>query len=147
MSGQHHHRASLKQSNKKFKSKHSSKGSIKDATKGRVPTAKTRSGGGGGAAGLAAAHNKAARKNTAKQLQLQKRQAVKEKKKLTSGNEAKAPRVVAVVQLCSDVGNERVVKELLDGSDLSENVKTINGGAIYQVEYVIRHSVICHTQV
>ena len=134
----HSHRPSLKQTNKSFKSKHSSKGSLKDAAKGRVPSTsdsnarngrKQRSG-----ASEDAAHTRAARKNKVKQIQAQKRAAVVEKNKLTKGNEAKAPRVVAIVPLCSDVQSKDAISELLLGADLSQHLTST--GRILQVEYV-----------
>jgi len=141
MSG-HSHRPTLKQSNKSFKTKHSSKGSLKDAAKGRVAHNNDSSSGGGAGtangkknrstASLNAAQKKAARKNTAKQIQAKKRAEIVQKNRLTKGSEAKAPRVVAVVQLCEDVDNTEVVAELLGGADLLDGLHTV--GAVQQVE-------------
>lgn len=149
MSG-HHHRPSLKQSNKSFKSKKASKGSLKDAAKGRVESnsgngvngKKQRSG-----ASMAAAQSKASRRNTAKQIHLQKRAAIVEKNRLTKGNgEARAPRVVAVIQLCKDTSNEGIIGELLEGAaDLLASQVTQLGG-IKQVEWVALHMRNCISQ-
>lgn len=127
MSG-HSHRPSLKQSNKAFKSKHASKGSLKNASKGRVPTGgsengqKRRSG-----KSVDAAQVKANRKNHAKQIQAQKRAAVVAQNKLTKGSEAKAPRVVAIIPLCEDVGSDAVVKDLLNSAGLLDQLDASYG--------------------
>ena len=113
--GGHSHRPSLKQSNKAFKSKHSSKGSLRDAAKGRIEGNSGKKGGKTGAS-ITAAQNKANRRNTAKQIQAAKRAAVVEKNRLTKGGEARAPRVVAIVQLCADIQSENTVNELVQGA-------------------------------
>lgn len=133
MSTGHSHRPSLKQSNKAFKSKHASKGSLKTASKGRV------SNGAGNGEGkrksgksIDAAQVKANRRNHAKQIQAQKRAAVVAQNKLTKGAEAKAPRVVAIIQLCEDVDNSEVVRQLLDSAGVLDQLDTSCG--IPQVE-------------
>lgn len=109
--GAHHHRPSLKQSNKSFKTKHASKGSLKAAAKGRVEASKSGKHRSGQVA--TAAQLKANRRNTAKQLQSQKRAAIAAQNKLTKGAEAKAPRIVAVIPLCQDVKAATVIEELV----------------------------------
>lgn len=130
----HSHRPSLKQSNKAFKSKHASKGSLKTASKGRIPSAGDTSNGKrrSGKSVVDAAQVKANRKNHAKQIQAQKRAAVVAQNKLTKGAEAKAPRVVAVIQLCEDVVNTQVVRDLLESAGLLDQLDVSNG--VQQVE-------------
>ncbi|KAK0545884.1 ribosome biogenesis protein tsr1 [Tilletia horrida] len=87
----HHHRSSLKQSNKKFKSKHASKNTQRTAAKGRTPAQAARlaqhkanpfssGAGGGGAPGSSGASSvggsKFNRRNQAKQIQAAKRAAL-----------------------------------------------------------------------
>lgn len=138
MSTAHSHRPSLKQSNKAFKSKHASKGSLKTASKGRVPTGNDGNSSNGkrrsGKSIVDAAQVKANRRNHAKQIQAQKRAAVVAQNKLTKGAEAKAPRVVAVIQLCEDVDNKQVVTDLLSSAGMLDQLDTSYG--IQQVEYV-----------
>ncbi|KAK0533871.1 ribosome biogenesis protein tsr1 [Tilletia horrida] len=91
--GGHHHRSSLKQSNKKYKSKHASKNSQRTAAKGRTPAQAARiaqhkanpfsgngSGGGGVPQGSGASSvgggSKLSRRNQAKQIQAAKRAAL-----------------------------------------------------------------------
>lgn len=133
MSAGHSHRPSLKQSNKAFKSKHASKGSLKNASKGRVPNAgdggKRKSG-----KSADAAQVKANRRNHAKQIHAQKRAAVVAQNKLTKGAEAKAPRVVAIVQLCEDVDGEQIVRSLLESAGVLDQLDTSYG--VPQIESV-----------
>ncbi|KAE8256182.1 hypothetical protein A4X13_0g2801 [Tilletia indica] len=93
-SGGHHHRSALKQSNKKFKSKHASKNTLRTAAKGRTPTQAVRiaqhkanpftaNNGGNGIPGSSAASSvgggsKLNRRNQAKQIQAAKRAALVE---------------------------------------------------------------------
>ena len=133
----HSHRPSLKQSNKAFKSKHASKGSLKTASKGRIPGSNDTSSNGKKRSGKSivdAAQVKANRKNHAKQIQAQKRAAVVAQNKLTKGAEAKAPRVVAVIQLCEDVDNVKIVNDLLESAGMLDQLDTSNG--IQQIEWV-----------
>ncbi|KAJ1310511.1 hypothetical protein OPQ81_007242 [Rhizoctonia solani] len=97
MSG-HHHRPTLKQQNKPFKSKHASKGSLKAAAKGRVgnsPKAQPLT-------SVALAQTKLNRKNAAKQNQIKKRAELADEGKIFHGPNA-APRIVAVVPLSPDI--------------------------------------------
>ncbi|KIK67406.1 hypothetical protein GYMLUDRAFT_37524 [Collybiopsis luxurians FD-317 M1] len=101
----HHHRSTLKQSNKSFKSRHSSKGALKDAAKGKVPRSSPKL--------FSTTSNDAAqlrlnRRNAAKQAQQAKRQDLIGAKRLFS----KVPRIVAVVSLTEDVDCSGVIKSL-----------------------------------
>lgn len=136
----HHHRPSLKQTNKAFKSKHASKGSLRDAAKGRLPSSvngggKTK-GSNNNASSTTAAQLKANRRNTAKQLQAAKRAAIVAQNRVTSGskNEARAPRVVAVVPLCSDLDSAEAISQLVSSADLSSSYDT--SGNVHSLEWV-----------
>lgn len=79
-----------------------------------------------------AAQEKANRRNHAKQIHAQKRAAVVAQNKLTKGAEAKAPRVVAIVQLCEDLNSEQLVTQLLGSAGVLDQLDTSFG--IPQVE-------------
>ncbi|CAE7217809.1 unnamed protein product [Rhizoctonia solani] len=107
MSG-HHHRPTLKQQNKPFKSKHASKGSLKAAAKGRVgnsPKAQPLT-------SAALAQTKLNRKNAAKQNQIKKRAGLADEGKIFHGPNA-APRIVAVVPLCPDVSAQQTALHIV----------------------------------
>ncbi|CCO30377.1 Ribosome biogenesis protein tsr1 homolog [Rhizoctonia solani AG-1 IB] len=107
MSG-HHHRPTLKQQNKPFKSKHASKGSLKAAAKGRVGNSpKVQP-----AASVAVAQTKLNRKNAAKQNQLKKRAELADEGKIFHGSNA-APRIVAVVPLSPDVSSQQTALQIV----------------------------------
>ncbi|PVF93695.1 ribosome biogenesis protein tsr1 [Serendipita vermifera] len=103
----HHHRATLKQQNKPFKSKHATKSSLKEKAKGRIapnvkrpdpripPLPST-------------AQAKQNRRNHAKQVQKAKRQSLVEATRLFNGVDG-APRIVAVVPLCDSVSSRDTV--------------------------------------
>lgn len=106
----HSHRAHQKQSNKPFKSKHSSKSQLKDQAKGRThrPAVKD-------AASkserqqsqkVQAKHLKVNRKHHAKQVLDKKRQVLEDQKGIFSGKNRqgdRVQRVVAVVPMTDDV--------------------------------------------
>ncbi|KAJ3825345.1 ribosome biogenesis protein tsr1 [Lentinula raphanica] len=115
---QHHHRPTLKQSNKSFKSKHSTKGSLKDAQKGKAPRASPKS---HSTIQSDSAQLRLNRRNAAKQAQLAKRQTLVDSRRLFSSGGT--PRIVAVVSLTSDVDSKACVErfasalgETLDGN-------------------------------
>ena len=77
---------------------------------------------------------KAARKNTAKQLQKAKKAGLIAANRLhSSGGEAKAPRVVTVLSLCPDCDPASIVEQLLASADVPMPAKN---GSIYQAEFV-----------
>ncbi|KAF9257985.1 ribosome biogenesis protein tsr1, partial [Marasmius fiardii PR-910] len=117
----HHHRPTLKQQNKPFKSKHATKSSLKEAAKGRVPRQSPKA---------SATHQNSAaqlrlnRKNNAKQVQIKKRHALISATRLFSGVDG-APRIVAVVPLTEDISASATVKSLaatleIEGEDVPE---------------------------
>ncbi|KAG7098314.1 hypothetical protein E1B28_000275 [Marasmius oreades] len=110
----HHHRATLKQQNKRFKSKHATKSSLKEAAKGRIPrqspkTSPTQT--------QTHSHSHSSsqlrlnRKNAAKQAQIKKRNALISATRLFNGVDG-APRIIAVVPLTRDVSPSGTVKAL-----------------------------------
>lgn len=128
---QHHHRPTIKQTNKSYKRAggHATKSSLKDAAKGRTqrPGKEERS------HVKSSQQNKASRKNKAKQVQLKKQAALRASTSILSGHagEKRAPRVVAVLCLCEDVDPQQVLASLMqEGSeDTSRQM-----GAIFQAE-------------
>ncbi|KAJ4483956.1 hypothetical protein J3R30DRAFT_3838958 [Lentinula aciculospora] len=112
---QHHHRPTLKQSNKSFKSKHASKGSLKDAQKGKAPRSSPK-------LHSTTSHDSAQlrlnRRNAAKQAQSAKRQSTVDSRRLFNSG---APRIVAVVSLTSDINPKSCVEQL--ASVLRENIE------------------------
>ncbi|KAF7322002.1 Bms1-type G domain-containing protein [Mycena kentingensis (nom. inval.)] len=112
-SAQHHHRPTLKQQNKAFKSKHASKGSLKDAAKGKVPRQSPKA-----APPTSNAQTRLNRRNNAKQAQAVKRTALVSATRLFSGVDG-APRVVAVVPLTPDVDARTAVCALAESLDVS----------------------------
>ncbi|KAJ3330847.1 hypothetical protein HDU76_004693 [Blyttiomyces sp. JEL0837] len=112
----HHHRSSLKQSNKSFKSKHATKGQLKAVNKGRVERAPVKS----------VKHrtsSKADRRNAAKLAQQKKREEAVSNARLFSGTNA-PPKIVSVIPLCPDVDPQDFINDLYDAMDLPrESVK------------------------
>ncbi|TRM70138.1 hypothetical protein BD626DRAFT_390775 [Schizophyllum amplum] len=109
----HHHRASLKQQNKKFKSKHATKSSLKEAAKGRVQRQSPKAPPTNNSAQL-----RANRRNNAKQAQAKKREAIVSATRLFSGVDG-APRIVAVIPLTDDVSAKGAVSALASSLDAS----------------------------
>ncbi|KAJ3080894.1 hypothetical protein HK102_002740 [Quaeritorhiza haematococci] len=110
-----HHRSSLKQQNKPFKSKHSTKGQLKAKTKGKVDdtTARTNA---ANAARKKVNSSKADRRNAAKLVQQRKKEDIVAANRLFQGAEG-APKIVAVVPLCPDVDSRTVVKHIFESVD------------------------------
>ncbi|KAL6298374.1 ribosome biogenesis protein tsr1 [Sparassis latifolia] len=109
----HHHRPTLKQQNKAYKSKHATKGARKDAAKGRLARQSPKV----SPAASAAAQARLNRRNNARQTQLRKRHSLVSATRLFSGPDG-APRIVAIVPLTEDVTAASVVEALagpLDG--------------------------------
>ncbi|KAF8160681.1 ribosome biogenesis protein tsr1 [Crassisporium funariophilum] len=110
----HHHRATLKQSNKSFKSKHASKGSLKDAAKGRIARQSPKA----SPTSSATAQSRLNRRNNAKQVQVTKRNALVSATRIFNGVDG-APRIVAVIPLTEDVSTKATVSSLAESLDLS----------------------------
>ncbi|KAG8825351.1 hypothetical protein FRC17_008713 [Serendipita sp. 399] len=122
----HHHRSTLKQKNKPFKSRHATKSSLKEKAKGRVPSvhAPTTKRPDPRIPPLPTqAQAKQNRRNQAKQVQKAKRQSLVEATRIFNGVDG-APRIVAVVPLCEDVTARDItlkLKNVLEGEDSKES--------------------------
>ncbi|KAH1365528.1 hypothetical protein KXX33_000184 [Aspergillus fumigatus] len=112
----HHHRSTTKTSHKPFKSKHASKGALKDINKGKVErgTRKT-------------PHqqlmSKLDRRNQARQKQQLKHQEKAQANSIFTGANG-APRHVAVVPLSVDVDVAAILRSLNESVDVSADVST-----------------------
>ncbi|KAI0066003.1 ribosome biogenesis protein tsr1 [Artomyces pyxidatus] len=104
-----HHRSTLKQTNKSFKSKHATKSSLKELAKGRVARQSPKT----SHSANAAAQSKLNRRNNAKQTQLNKRTALISATRIFSGVDG-APRIVAIVPLTLDVDAGAVAAALAE---------------------------------
>ncbi|TPX51272.1 hypothetical protein SeLEV6574_g00367 [Synchytrium endobioticum] len=102
------HRPTVVKPNKKFKSRHSTKGQLKAKTKGRAPHDHDHD---HKSPHTPSTSSKADRRNTARMIQKKKRDDVVAAQRLYSGLNA-VPKVVAVVPLCPDVGSKTVVDAL-----------------------------------
>ncbi|KAI8808298.1 hypothetical protein BJ742DRAFT_772293 [Cladochytrium replicatum] len=89
---EHQHRSTLKQQNKPFKSRHATKGSIRDKFKGKVESQNL-------SIKNAAKVTKASRKNRAKMVQQKRKQELVEANRLFHN----APKIVAMIPLCPDI--------------------------------------------
>ncbi|KAI8458654.1 hypothetical protein BY996DRAFT_6410749 [Phakopsora pachyrhizi] len=97
----HHHRSTLSQSNKPFKARHATKGSLKQLAKGRTEK-KTAQDQKKSRFVQTLAGQKASRKNQAKQLQAEKAKQKLQALEIFSGPDP-APRIIAVLALSDDV--------------------------------------------
>ncbi|KAG6375710.1 ribosome biogenesis protein tsr1 [Boletus reticuloceps] len=115
----HHHRPSgLKQQNKPFKSKHTTKSALKDLTKGRTQRPSPKS-----LAVNTAAQARLNRRNTQKQAQAAKRASLVTSTRIFNGVDG-APRIVAVIPLCEDVRTIDAVRAL--ATSVKEDLDGIN---------------------
>ncbi|KAJ3404033.1 hypothetical protein HDU80_003377 [Chytriomyces hyalinus] len=103
---QHHHRSSQKSGNKSFKSKHSSKGSLKALNKGKVNRTNPSS-------HQTAAQKRADRRNANKIEQKKKRADLQSVTRMFAGPNA-PHKVVAIVPLCPDVDVFQVIRDLFE---------------------------------
>ncbi|CAG99264.1 small subunit rRNA maturation protein TSR1 [Kluyveromyces lactis] len=101
----HSHRSSVKNGHKPFKSKHASKGSLKNAFKGKVEKEAKN-----GKSNKSV--SKLERKNLSKQLRHQKILDTLETKKLFEGNNG-AKKIITVIPLTADVYADDIVKKLI----------------------------------
>ncbi|KAI4120211.1 MAG: hypothetical protein LQ338_007175 [Usnochroma carphineum] len=103
----HHHRSTTKVSHKPFKSRHATKGLIKDLTKGKIERHEK----GSRKTPHQQIMSKIDRRNQAKQLRQNKHQ---ENAAATSvfGGQNGAPRIVAVVPVCKDCDSNAAIQKL-----------------------------------
>lgn len=109
MAGGHSHRATLKKAKKPFKSKHATKGQLKDAYKGKVEKAKA------GPQKSNKAHSKLERRNIAKQNRDQKILDTKFARRVFEGSLA-AEKIVAVIALTPDLAPHKIAAQLVNAA-------------------------------
>ncbi|KAJ9619306.1 ribosome biogenesis protein tsr1 [Taxawa tesnikishii (nom. ined.)] len=114
---QHHHRSTTKASHKPYKTKHSSKGALKERNKGKVESLEK----GSRKTPHQQIMSKLDRRNKAKQVRLNKDAAHDKATSVFSGRDA-APRIVAVVPLCDDVSSHGAVGSLAKSVDIEEEL-------------------------
>lgn len=102
----HSHRSTVKKDKKPFKSKHASKGSLKNQTKGKVEKSN-------GANTNVKAVSKLERKNKAAQLKSLKINSSKVNRKLYDGNNG-MEKIVVVISLTDDLQETDIVKSMFD---------------------------------
>ncbi|KAI8807558.1 hypothetical protein BJ742DRAFT_310548 [Cladochytrium replicatum] len=100
---EHQHRSTLKQQNKQFKSRHATKGSIKDKSKGKVESQTL-------SIKNAAKVTKAGRKNQSKMMQQRRKQELVEANRLFHN----APKIVAMIPLCPDIDVASAISALFE---------------------------------
>ena len=122
MAGGHSHRSTLKNDHKPFKSKHATKGQLKNQYKGKVE--KTAS----GSAKATRVLTKQERKNTAKQLKDKKISDTKLVRKLFEGNNA-AEKIVTVISLTKDVSSAGILTQLVSSTNDDELAPQIDFSA------------------
>ncbi|CAG8815329.1 38627_t:CDS:10 [Gigaspora margarita] len=132
-----HHRATLKQTNKPFKSKHATKGSLKDQAKGKVKRKPVKQ-----STPRPNFVSKADRRNAAKLEQRKKREELIKANRFFEGRNS-TPKIVAVVPLSSDVNSLNVVENIYasveqSASSISGNIACLNAERFKQkVQFIL----------
>lgn len=119
MAGGHSHRSTLKKDHKPFKSKHATKGQLKNQFKGKVEKATP----GNHKAGRAL--SKLERKNIAKQLKEKKILETKATRKLFEGSGA-AEKIITIISLTKDCSSSHILTQLLQSAD--EHIEGLGEG-------------------
>ncbi|KAI6168548.1 ribosome biogenesis protein tsr1 [Pisolithus thermaeus] len=119
----HHHRPTLKQQNKPFRSKHVTKSALKDIAKGRTQRPSPNS-----TAVNTAAQLRLNRRNTQKQIQAAKRAALVAATRIFNGTDG-APRVVAVIPLCEGTDTKDAIRAL--SSAVGEEPEGVGGQKVW----------------
>lgn len=114
----HHHRSTLKQKNKPFKSHHATKSALKDIAKGRTARQSTKS-----PAVSTVAQARLNRRNTQKQAQATKRASLVAATRIFNGTDG-APRIVAIIPLSEDIDTRACIQAL--GRCVDEEIHGIN---------------------
>ncbi|KAK3954665.1 hypothetical protein QBC32DRAFT_335513 [Pseudoneurospora amorphoporcata] len=114
--GGHSHRPTTKTNNKPFKSRHATKGSLRNAAKGKVAEER-----GMRKTPHQQVMSKFDRRNRNKQLQLQKHNQHLHETSIFAGKDG-APRNVAVIPLCSDGSAVEAIKSLNASIDIESEV-------------------------
>ncbi|KAJ5643404.1 Ribosome biogenesis protein tsr1 [Penicillium longicatenatum] len=112
----HHHRSTTKSANKPFKTKHASKGALKEQAKGKVEVER-----GSRKTPHQQLKSKLDRRNTARQRQALKHQEKAQANSIFTGQNG-APRHVAVVPLSTDIDIASAISSLNESVDVSTEV-------------------------
>ncbi|KAI8934487.1 hypothetical protein NX059_008189 [Plenodomus lindquistii] len=113
----HHHRSTTKQNKKNFKSRHASKGALKELSKGKVDILER----GARRTPHQQVMSKFDRRNRAKQMRLNKDHEHAKSTNIFAGKDG-APRIVAVIPLCADVDAAAAVRSLNSSLDIEDEV-------------------------
>ncbi|KAI4657962.1 uncharacterized protein J4E78_006352 [Alternaria triticimaculans] len=115
----HHHRSTTKKDKKGFKSRHATKGALKEQSKGKVNSLSFEFG------SRKTPHqqvmSKFDRRNRAKQMRINKDHEHAKSSNVFAGKDG-APRITALVPLCSDVSTAEAVRSLNASLDIEEEV-------------------------
>ncbi|KAH4923380.1 hypothetical protein HBI79_171950 [Parastagonospora nodorum] len=115
----HHHRSTTKQNKKGFKARHATKGALKEISKGKVEGLSFERG------VRRTPHqqvmSKFDRRNRAKQMRLNKDSEHAKNTNVFAGKDG-APRIVALVPLCSDISTAAAARSLNAALDIEEEV-------------------------
>ncbi|KAH3683753.1 hypothetical protein WICPIJ_005272 [Wickerhamomyces pijperi] len=124
----HSHRSTVKNGHKPFKSKHASKGAIKNRYKGKVEKEDN-------SKKQKKPASREQRKNLAKQLRDKKILQTAETRKLFEGSNG-AEKIVTVIPLTDDISAEEIVNRLLDAGSLvgQEDSSMIEGVSVTSVK-------------
>ncbi|AEO61579.1 hypothetical protein MYCTH_2311881 [Thermothelomyces thermophilus ATCC 42464] len=116
--GHHHsHRPTTKVTHKPFKSRHATKGQLRDAAKGRIAGEK-----GQRKTPHQQVMSKLDRRNQAKQRQLEKAREHQKETSIFSGRDG-APRNVAVIPLCADTDAAAAIRSLNGSIDIEAEIR------------------------
>ncbi|KAJ1648578.1 ribosome biogenesis protein tsr1 [Coemansia asiatica] len=99
-----HHRASLKQKHKPFKRRFATKNSMRDKAKGRTQRLSIKG-------KVQRKHSRADRRNAVRTEQRKKREQIVQNTRIFTGRH-RAPKIVAVIPLCSDTDTTAIVRSL-----------------------------------
>jgi pre-rRNA-processing protein TSR1 len=115
----HHHRSTTKQNKKGFKSRHATKSSLKEQSKGKVEAVGFERG------SRKTPHqqvmSKFDRRNRSKQMRINKDNEHAKATNVFAGRDS-APRVVAIIPLCSDISSASAVRSLNSALDIDQEV-------------------------
>lgn len=116
MAGGHSHRSTLKNDHKPFKSKHATKGQLKNQYKGKVEKS-------GSSNKQVKVLSKLERKNIAKQLKSSKILETKQTRKIFEGNNG-AEKIITIIALTDDLSSAEIASQLINsvGDDEGDNV-------------------------
>ncbi|KAL2170895.1 hypothetical protein VTG60DRAFT_4299 [Thermothelomyces hinnuleus] len=115
--GHHSHRPTTKVTHKPFKSRHATKGQLRDAAKGRIAGEK-----GQRKTPHQQVMSKLDRRNQAKQRQLEKAREHQKETSIFSGRDG-APRNVAVIPLCADTDAAAAIRSLNGSIDIEAEIR------------------------